>query len=260
MAAPSCLNGVFSMNTQAPGWDDVHVRRAVAYALDRSDVIDAFGGYAIPDYTLIPAQTLRTVASQGQINSLFNSLPLYPHSLAKAKAEMAESAYPHGFSTTLLEYNYGNTVNISEVIAAELQKIGIEVQIKALTISQWEADQTGPEGKRMPSFSTGGCIGPDVSGYDFILGRANLGPGGDNFANYAPPAVDKLLAEGLATTNPALRFAVYSQILRRLATDVPYITLYNQDYTIALSKKFTVPNFNELGFMFDDYALQIKAA
>jgi peptide/nickel transport system substrate-binding protein len=259
-ATPSCLNGMFDMNVHDPGWDDVHVRRAAAYALDRTDIIDAFGGYAVPDNTLIPASALRTIASQAQIDSLFKSLPLYQHNLAKAKAEMAESAYPHGFSTPMLEYSYGNTVDVSEVIAAELANIGIHAQIKVEPINAYEAAESGPAAKRLPTFQTGGCIGPDVSGYDFFLGTANLAPGEFNTADYAPPEVDKLLAAGTATSNPAARFGIYSKLEAQLQEDLPYIALYQQDYTIALSKGFTVPHFNELGFMFDDYALQIKRA
>jgi peptide/nickel transport system substrate-binding protein len=260
VAAPSCLNGMLDMNVHDPGWDDVHVRRAVAYALDRTDIIDAFGGYAVPDYTLIPASALRTIASQAQVNALFNSLPVYAYNLAKAKAEMAESAYPHGFTTPLLEYSYGNTVDVTEVIAAELAKIGIRAQIKVEPIDAYEAAETGPADKRLPTFQTGGCIGPDVSGYDFFLGSANLAPGQFNTADYAPPEVDQLLAAGIATSVPAKRFGVYSQLEQRLQEDLPYIALYQQDYCIALSKAFAIPDFNELAFMFDDYALQLKRA
>jgi hypothetical protein len=39
---------------------------------------------------------------------------------------------------------------------------------------------------------------------------------------------------------------------------VPYIALYQQDLCIALSKGFVVPHFDEPGFMFDDYALQVN--
>ncbi len=101
---------------------------------------------------------------------------------------------------------------------------------------------------------------PDVSGYDFFLGSANLAPGQFNTADYAPPVVDQLLAAGIATSDPAKRFAVYSRLEQQLQSDMPYIALYQQDYCIALSKAFAVPNFNELGFMFDDYALQVKRA
>jgi peptide/nickel transport system substrate-binding protein len=95
-SVPSCGNGFFGMNINDPGWNDVHVRRAVAYALNRTDIIAANGGYAQPIYTLTPPSLLSNVASQCQINGLLGSLPLYQYNLTKARQEMAESAYPHG--------------------------------------------------------------------------------------------------------------------------------------------------------------------
>jgi ABC-type transport system substrate-binding protein len=147
-------------------------------------------------------------------------------------------------------------VNISQVVAAELQKIGIHASIKALTLDAWEAAETGPVSKRQTSFSTGGCEGPDVSGYDHYIGSL----GQFNLAGYAPAAVDKLVAAGLATTKPAQRFAIYSKLLQRVATDVPYVPLYVDDYTIAVDNGFVVPAFNQPAFQFDDWALQVKRA
>jgi peptide/nickel transport system substrate-binding protein len=76
-------------------------------------------------HTLIPTQQLLTTAWQFQINNLLNSLPPYPYNIAKATAEMAEPAYPHGFSTTILSYNSGSVVAVAQVIATELGKIGM---------------------------------------------------------------------------------------------------------------------------------------
>ena len=70
---------------------------------DRADIITATGGYARPIYTFIPPRQLRTIASPTQINSLLNSLPLYQYNVTKAKQEMAESAYPDGFTATMRE-------------------------------------------------------------------------------------------------------------------------------------------------------------
>jgi MarR-like DNA-binding transcriptional regulator SgrR of sgrS sRNA len=63
----------------------------------------------------------------------------------KAKEEMAESKYPKGANVTLFEYEPGEPVTVSEVIAAELQKIGIHVQIKvAANIGSYEAEYDPP--------------------------------------------------------------------------------------------------------------------
>ena len=245
LATPSCANGFFGMNVTDHGWNDVHVRRAVAYALNRADIIAARGGYAEPISTLTPPSLLRSVASQSQINALLGSIPLYPYDLAKARAEMAQSAYPHGFTATITSSNDASTLNVNQVIAAELAKIGIRVQIKSMDFNAWVAQITGPVGKRPTTLvAGGGCFQPDPSSYSDWLGSKNTQPGSYNYAEYAPPAVDTLLAEGAATTNPARRFAVYSQLFTRLQSDEPYVGLYVEDITAALSPRFTWPDFN----------------
>ena len=248
------------MNTQIAPWNDVHVRRAVDYAVDRADPIIANGGYAVPTYTVIPPQQLRLIASQTQITGLLNSIPLYQYDLAKAKAEMAESAYPKGFSATLVEGVYSSTVNMAEVAAAELQKIGIDLQVKAVPDSVWDAQITGPAKQRPTSLYDTGTCGVDVSCYTtLLLGTRNLAQGQWNTADYAPPAVNKLITAGLAANTPAQRFTVYSKLLAQLANDVPYVPICAQDYAIALNPKFSVAWYTA-NFACGDYPLLIRLA
>jgi peptide/nickel transport system substrate-binding protein len=258
LSAPSCDNAVFDIDTRSPGWDDVHVRRAVAYALNRTDIIAANGGYASPYYTLIPSQALQSLAAAAQVNAFLSSINLYPYNLAKAKAEMAESAYPHGFSAPILEYDYGDSLTIVQAISAELQAIGIRAQIKVVPLSTWAAIEFGPSAKRMTNFATGGCVDPDPSnfvGYD--LGSWNVQPGGENTANYAPPEVDALLKAGIATSVAPARFAIYSKLLRQLSVDVPYVPLYLEDENAALANNFTIPGFTQYS-VDGPYALNVR--
>jgi peptide/nickel transport system substrate-binding protein len=260
--AASCDGALFSMNTLTAPWSDIHVRRAVAYALNRTAIIAAGGGPASPIDTMIPPQALRTIASAAQVGSMLRALPQYPYDLAKARQEMAESGYPHGFSTTLEEYTgLGQAVNQSQVIAAELHQIGISAHIRVTPLNTWATIVTsGPASKRPASFYAYGCENPDVSGYIAgYLGSSNLQPGEFNTAGYAPAEVNTLLSAGIATSNPASRFAVYSRLLQQLASDVPYIPLYVQDQSIALSSRFT---FSGLSFysLLGPYALNIKPA
>jgi peptide/nickel transport system substrate-binding protein len=259
LTAPTCGNAIFSMNTTQPGWDDVHVRRAVAYALNRTDLIAAHGGYADPVYTLTPPQLLDSIASQSQVSKLMSSLPLYQYNLAKAKQEMAESAYPHGFSTTILSYDYGTVPDVTQVIVAELAKIGIRAQIKEMSVNAWQAVESGPDGGRMTSYGEDGCFQPDPSAYSDLLGSNNLQAGSWNEADYAPPVVNTLLSQGIATTNPARRFTIYSDLFQRLQTDLPYIGLYTVDDAVALSPKFTYADFNQWSWMLP-WALSIRPA
>jgi peptide/nickel transport system substrate-binding protein len=236
----SCSVGFFSMNVQAAPWSDVHVRRAVAYAIDRTSVIAANGGYATPNYTFIPGGALSGIASQAQINGLLASVPHYAFSLAKAKQELAKSAYPHGFSATTLNYNLGNSVNIIQVIDADLAKIGIKVTPRILPLGAWLANVGGvPASTRSTTVnSDGGCSSPDPSGYDAYLRAENLKSGQYNLAAYAPASVDGWLTAGVATSSPAKRFGIYAKAIRQMAVDEPYVPLFTADYSVAISSKF----------------------
>src|SRR5262249_13888311 len=116
ISVPATRQGMFTMNTKAAPWNDVHVRRAVAYALNRDDIIEAAGGGAVPDYTIIPPSQLMTLASKAQVAKLVNSLPTYRFDLAKAKAELAKSAYPNGFSARLDTLGFGAFIPTAQVI------------------------------------------------------------------------------------------------------------------------------------------------
>jgi peptide/nickel transport system substrate-binding protein len=250
--------GYFGMNTKLAPWDDVHVRRAVAYALNRADIIKVLGGYAMPVSTVIPPAQLRTIGSQMAVNTLLKSLPSYPFNLTMAKAEMAKSAYPNGFSATLDEPNYSNFPDICQVIAAELAKIGINLTITLMPTAKWSALVYGPK-TFGPMFTTIGGQSPDPGGIPgYLLGSKNVASG-LNFASYTPPVLDKLLAEGLATSNTAKRLDIYGQIVRSVATDVPYVPLYLTTSEVALSSKFTWPGFDEVAFD-NEWALKIKPA
>jgi peptide/nickel transport system substrate-binding protein len=258
ISAPGCGIGFFGMNITQAGWNDVHVRRAVAYALNRTDIIAANGGYASPIYTLTPPQLLLSVASQSQVNTLLGSIPLYQYNLAKAQQEMAQSAYPHGFTTTIETPNFGTIPTITQVVVAELAKIGIKIQIKEMEVTAWQSVENGPAAARSTAYTTGGCFQPDPNTYSDFLGSKNTQPGNWNFSDYAPAAVDTLLAQGAATSNSAQRFAVYSQLFQRLQQDEPYVGLFASDVTGGVASKFTWTDFS--GWAWEGaWALGIKA-
>src|SRR5262249_42143207 len=83
--------GYFSMNTKLAPWSDIHVRRAVAYALNRTDIIAADGGAtsAQPLYDFFPAMDLDLLGTKSQVDSLIAALPKYSYNLPAAKAQMA---------------------------------------------------------------------------------------------------------------------------------------------------------------------------
>jgi peptide/nickel transport system substrate-binding protein len=245
VSIPTCSQFYVSMNVQAAPWNDIHVRRAVAYAINRRDLIAAAGGEHAPSTSFIPASQLRPLASNSAVNGVIDALPAYAYDLAKAKQELAKSAYPNGFSTTTIVTSYGPVVPVNEVLAAELKKIGINVTLQTTSIGQWVAALYGPKDKLGLESLFIGCPNPDPSWFPgFLLGSKNARSGAVNIANYTPPAVDKLISATLAAQNPEKRFALYAQLLRRVAVDLPYIPLFSFTTSVAVSSRYTLPGFN----------------
>jgi peptide/nickel transport system substrate-binding protein len=57
-------------------WNDIHVRRALAFAVNRADLVRADGGYAIPLTTIILPEQLRLLGPGYDVYSVFS--PSWP--------------------------------------------------------------------------------------------------------------------------------------------------------------------------------------
>jgi peptide/nickel transport system substrate-binding protein len=259
ISAPSITNAGITMNVRIPPWNNIHVRRAVAYAIDRSAEVTASGDPSTPAYAVMAPLELRTLGSQTQVDALMNSLPRYPYNLAKARAELAQSPYPHGFTATTYTLQFGVYTPETEVVAAQLAKIGINLDVKELTFNGWIAKWSGPKtvGLWVVTNLTGLGPDPNSDAVWMLAGKNAEATGGANLAAYSSPVVDKLIAEADSTQDRAERLMLYSQILKIAADDVPYVILYTHSSDLALSPKFTWPGFNQY-FYSSPWALNIR--
>jgi peptide/nickel transport system substrate-binding protein len=253
--------GYFSMNTKLAPWSDIHVRRAVASALNRADIIAAGGGAtsAVPLSDFFPSIDLDLLGSKAQVNAIIGALPKFSFNLAAAKAQLAESPYPQGFTATMEVCQIGDFINMDQVIAAELQRIGITLKLKTVTCDAWVTELYGPKNFG-PMFSTSHSSIVDPSGLAaYMLGSQAVPAGGLNVADYTPASVDSLLTASVATSDPAQRLGIYQQILTHLATDIPYVPLFQNNAFLATSSKFTLPALGMDSFELA-WALNVKPA
>ena len=119
---------ILSTNNQQKPFNDLLVRQAIAHALNKQEIIDgAMFGFGTPIGTHFAPHHAAYVDLTGT----------YPHDLVKAKQLLAEAGYPNGFKATLKLPPPSYARRGGEIIAAQLRKVGIELEIIPVQWAQW---------------------------------------------------------------------------------------------------------------------------
>jgi peptide/nickel transport system substrate-binding protein len=218
------------VNVRRPPFDDVKVRQAMSLALDRQVFVDrATAGKADVANSFMPKSGM-----------CWNANAKLPYDLQQAKALIAQSKYPNGFSGVKLSLTSGNQVGRDNAILAKdmWDKIGInltieEVEGSSLSKSSYAADFDAISGYQW----TNGMVDPEQHViFFFIDPKLNTG--------YQPSqqAVD-LVKSASQELDPQKRCQMYAELQDTYNQDVGgSITLY---YTPSLN--YLSPNVK--GFM-----------
>jgi len=260
--APGAGLGAVSMNTIVAPFDDVHVRRAIAYALDREGIVQATSdGQGTVEETLTPVESLYgSIAPVADVKAAFATLPRYDFDLAAARAELAKSRYPDGFSTTLPVMAGTPDATGGQAIAQDLAKIGIKVKVQEMPVNEWLAVLYGPR-DRIGMMTTGyGSGTPDPNQLmSFWLDPAQARVNGLNAANYRNPEVARLLVEQRQEQDGAKRLALITRIFRIMKEDVPYAPMSSGKSFMGLSDKYVYPTYSTWSFV-TPWVADIRAA
>ena len=109
-------------------FDDVLVRQALNHAIDKDVVIEAgLFGFGTPIGSHFPPHHPAYVELSSR----------YPYDPARARKLLVEAGYPNGFSTTLTLPPPSYARRGGEIIAAQLEAVGVKVQIRNIEWAQW---------------------------------------------------------------------------------------------------------------------------
>ena len=118
------------LNSSKRPLDDIRVRKAIFYALDREVFHSLFAkGVVANVYSPVPEQFLPGGLSQTEVEALGLD---YPKNTAKAKALLAKAGYADGFSLYLISSERGHYIRNYESLRDQLAQVGIEVEIQAV--------------------------------------------------------------------------------------------------------------------------------
>ena len=196
---------IVALNNAKKPFDDVRVRRALAYAIDRAAVIEgAQSGFGVP----IGSHYVPT--DPGYIDLTGT----YPYDPAKAKALLAEAGIKPGFQMTIVLPPPPYARRGGEVVAAMLEQVGIKAKLVPIEWGQW-LDQVF---KRTDYDAT---IISHTEARDLdIYARDKY------YFNYNSPEYKALYRKFVETVDPAAQLDLIGQLQKKLAEDEPNIFMF----------------------------------
>jgi peptide/nickel transport system substrate-binding protein len=249
-SAPGMSMFYLSFDVSRPPWNDLHARKAVAYAANTAGYVRAFvGGNGTPASCVVPPQQWGPVLPQDQVAKLYAALPKYPYSVAAAKKELAQSATPHGFTANklLIPNSLPALVNAAESLSLTLKQIGIILPVQQVGESQWLANLYAHK----PAIGiVASEFGPDYADpadyINLLYPSANAAKNNFNTANFKNPQVDKLLQQASSSAANADRAKYLFEVLKISQEQLPYLALWWQDDIMAVQSKYVYENFTGL--------------
>ncbi|MBI1734815.1 MAG: ABC transporter substrate-binding protein [Candidatus Rokubacteria bacterium] len=205
-------------NTRQAPFNNVKLRQAVAASLDRKEIIDTVllgrGRLTTP----LPPAAVPYVLSQEEMAAL----PFYTQDTALVKKLLAEAGHPNGFEFTFKTSPHSpDYVPAAQVIQRQLAKAGITMKLEQV---EWGAllnlARTGGEFQAL-AFARIWYPDPEGYTYDTLHSKGSFNVGG-----YGNPASDRLLEEQRATVDVAKRAAIWKDLQRLWAQDVPIALPY----------------------------------
>jgi peptide/nickel transport system substrate-binding protein len=241
-----------ALNTSKPPFDNVDVRKAVAYVLDRNAMRLTRGGAIdgrIATHFLDPSFRKQGFAQAGGLGfDPFASAGLNGN-VAKAKALMRQAGYANGMfkgpQVTMVADNSPPGSNTAQVVAADLAKIGLDVKTISVTHATMYTKYCNVP-KNEPNICPNVGWLPDFHEPQTVLdvtfaGNRITPVNNSNWPLLNDPKINAAIAHAKTITAPQARWAAWGkidQMVTRSAAAVPWIwenypTLFSTHVTAA---------------------------
>jgi peptide/nickel transport system substrate-binding protein len=222
---------LFIFNTARAPFNDLRVRQAMAYAVNREEIVEAiYYGYASVAHDLLPPWNAAHDPSR----------KYYPYDPERAKKLLAEAGYgpakPLEFE--IVTSDATEFVDLSTLIQAQLQRVGVRAKVLSVDKSAYTAKTFPQRGTVNPNFQ--------ASVYRLIFGfptsdygwrsyhpKSALDLTGYNQAGGAHnPAVPPLLEEAAETLDVQAQRRLYGQLADLINADMPMLRIAFQKNVI----------------------------
>lgn len=234
LAVPSIMQRYLSLNVTQKPFDDIRVRQAINYAINKDALIKvAFSGFAVPAEGAVPEGIDFAVKYQA-----------WPYDPVKARELLKEAGYPNGFSTQLWSsHNHSTAQKVLQFIQQQLAQVGIKVVVTAMDAGQRAAqvESVGVKESGLRLFYTGWSASTGEANWALtpLFATDSAPPKIFNTAFYSSAGVDRALSEALKTTDRAEKAKLYKEAQDQIWADAPWVFLVTEKLVSARTKNLT---------------------
>jgi len=203
-----------AMNNTREPFDDLRVRQAITLAIDKQAIVQGamFGLGTVIGSHMSP--------SEGYYIDLSET---YPYDPQRARELLAEAGYPDGFTIDFeLPEPYNIERRTGEVIAQQLQQVGITVNLSVVEWATW-----------IERIFLGGDYDMTIIGHSEPK-DINVYANPDYYYHYTNPRIGELLAEAELATSQEESDAKYQEIATIIANDAVNVWVMSSPYLVAV--------------------------
>ncbi|MBA5800479.1 MULTISPECIES: ABC transporter substrate-binding protein [Rhizobium] len=222
------------MNLQVKPFDDIRVRHAVAYLINRDEIAAAMSPVSQRTYGINPPSYLGGFTK--------DSIPeevRYDYNPEKAKQLLGEAGFPNGFSFTADTSQREDYSSVMLIIQQQLRAGGIDMKLNIKDHTAFHADQ-GKGTNTMYQRSAAYPPVPTQAIIEQLSANAEVksdGSGGPNFSHYgvAILGIDDLLGKAMDEPDLGKRIKLVQEIEVKFLSDMPLLPISDNGYLVVRS-------------------------
>jgi len=212
----------FFMNVRVPPFDNLKVRQAVNYAINREALIRVYGGLGQPTEQVLPPTYPQ-----------YKKISMYPYDLAKAK-QLVEQSGDKGMEVTVWNHDRGSDPKATAYLTDVLNKIGFKAKEKIVNSAVYWTTVGNQATKAQIGFADWFQDYPHpLDWFDVLLnGNRITQTHNNNYSNFDDSAVNAKI-EALKK-EPSLNSKVngeWAQVDKMVAEQAPWAAFMNRQFT-----------------------------
>ncbi len=240
----------WSLNTTKPPFDDLRVRQAINYCVDRDAVVKLLGGLAEPSTGYF---------AKKHPNFGVPALK-YGYEPARAKQLLAAAGYPEGkripIKVMISTSGSGQMqpLPMNKLLQQQVAACGFDVSFEVvecgLVLNAWRGSAPGRDSRGVDALNISSpSIDIATMARDLLSG--NGGPNGANWAHFKSEACDRILNRIETTDDPAELARDTTQAHQLIVDEASYLFVVHDRNPVVFSKK--VKGFVQAQSWFQDY-------